>query len=164
MQKIKITSLALTMFLLFQVLFFSAVVHAQIKVNDQGVITNKGCEQAVKELQMRIKSLNKVHMGMHNAISSSLPLDRMDRYNRHINILEGNLDREINLMDRLLKKVQKKGGKCKEIEDGLLPHIDKMHEIRANVHAAIFNSNISKYKILVDKLGHRVKSMSGDFK
>ena len=160
MKKIKRTTLTLTILYLFVVLFFAATVQAQVQGKAKDAI--KICPQIAKELQMRIKGLKKVHRGMYNAISSSLPLDRIDRYNRHINILEGNLDREVKLMKGLLEKVQQQGRKCQRIAEGLSPHINKVYEIHASVHAAIFNSNTTKYKKLVEKLGRQVKSISGE--
>jgi len=98
---------------------------------------------------------------MYNAISSSLPLDRIDRYNRHINILDGNLGREVKRIKGLLEKSKQQDKKCKEIAKRLSPDINKVYEIRASVHEAIFNSNTSNYKKLVEKLGSQVKRLSG---
>jgi hypothetical protein len=163
MTKIKRTSLVLTMFYLFSILFFVTMVQAEMLVKAQETIRNKTCPQIEKKLQVRIKGLKKVHKGMHNAISSSLPLDRIDRYNRHVNILEGNLGQEVKLIKGLLEKVQQRGRKCQEIAEGLSPHINKMYEIHTGVHAAIFNSNTSNYIKLVEKLGSQVNSISGEF-
>ena len=104
MEKIKKTSLALTLFYLFSILYFATTVQAQAQGKTQDA--NKICPQVVKELQMRMKSLKKVHKGLYNSIYSSLPSDRIDRYNRHVNILAGNLDRDVNLMKGLLEKLQ----------------------------------------------------------
>lgn len=160
MKKIKKTSLALAIFYLFSMLYFATTAQAQIQGKTQDA--NKICSQVVKELQMRIKSLKKVHKGMYNSISSPLPTDRIDRYNRHVNILAGNLNREVNLMKGLLEKLQQHDRICHEMAQGLSPHIHKMHEIQASIYTAIFNSNVSNYKKLVKKFGRQVKDLSGE--
>ena len=161
MEKIKKTSLALAMFYLFSILYFATTVQAQIQGKTQDA--NKICPQVVKELQMRMKSLKKVHKGLYNSIYSSLPSDRIDRYNRHVNILAGNLNREVNLMKGLMEKLQKRDQICHEKAKGLSPHIHAMHEIQASIYTAIFNSNVSNYKKLVEKFGRQVKDISGEF-
>ena len=161
MKKIKSTTLALAMFHFFLILFFATTVQAEIQEKVQDGIKNTTCSQFLKEFQIRIQGLKKVHKGMYNAISSSLPLDRIDRYNRHINILDGNLNREVKRIKGLLEKLQQQDKKCKEIAKRLSPDINKVYEIRASVHEAIFNSNTSNYKKLVEKLGSQVKSLSG---
>lgn len=160
MKMIKSTALALTIFHLFLIMFFAGTVQAQVQNKDQDGIKNKICSQLVKKFQIRIKGLKKVHKGMYNAISSSLPLDRIDRYNRHVNILDGNLNREIKLIKGLLEKIQHQDKKCKDIAERLSPDINKVYEIRTSVHEAIFNSNTSNYKKLVEKLGSQVQSIS----
>ena len=160
MEKIKKTSLALAMFYLFSILYFATTVQAQIQGKTQDA--NKICPQIAKELQMRIKGLKKVHKGMHNSIYSSLPSDRIDRYNRHVNILVGNLDREVNLMKGLLEKLQQRDQMCYERAKGLSPHIQAMHEVQAGIYKAIFDSNTGNYKKLVEKFGRQVKDISGE--
>jgi hypothetical protein len=155
MKKIEKTSLGLALFYLFSILYFATSVQAQTRD------ANKICPQVVKELQMRIKSLKKVHKGMHNSVYSSLPLDSFDRYNRHLNILSGNLNREVNRMKGLLEKLQQ-DQICHEMAQGLSPHIQTMHEIQASIYTAIFDSNISNYKKLVEKFGRQVKDISGE--
>ena len=160
MEKIKKTSLALAMFYVFSILYFATTVQAQIQGKTQDA--NKICPQIAKELQMRIKGLKKVHKGMHNSIYSSLPSDTIDRYNRHLNILTGNLDREVTLMKGLLEKLQQHDQICNGIAQGLSPHIHTMDEIQASIYTAIFDSNISNYKKLVEKFGRQVKDISGE--
>jgi hypothetical protein len=156
MKNIKRTSLVLTIFSLF--LCLTTVAQAQGKAT----LINKYCPQTTKELQKRIKSVKKVHKGMYNGIFSPLSSSHIDRYNRHVNILEGNLDREVQLMKGLLEKAEQQGRKCQEMAQGLSPHIDKIHGTQTRLHAAIFDSNTIKYKKLIEKLGGEVKDISGE--
>jgi hypothetical protein len=158
METIKKTSLALTLFYIFSILYFATTVQAQ----PQGA--NQICPQIAKELQMRIKGLKKVHKGMYNSVYSSLPSDTFDRYNRHLNILTGNLDREVTLMKGLLEKLQQPDQKCNGMAQGLSPHINTMDEIQASIYTAVFDSNISNYKKLVEKFGRQIKDISGELK
>ena len=59
------------------------------------------------------------------------------------------------------EKLQQQDKKCRKIAERLSPDINKVYEIRASVHEAIFNSNTSNYKKLVEKLGSQVESISG---
>lgn len=161
MKMIKRVAFSLSMYHLFSILFFATTLQAQIQEKGQDGIKNEICSQFVKEFRIRIKGLKKVHKGMYNAISSSLPLDRIDRYNRHVNILDGNLNREVKLIKRLQEKLRQEGQKCREMVKSLSPHINKVYEIQASVHEAIFDSNNNNYKKLVEKLGDQVKSISG---
>jgi hypothetical protein len=160
MEKIRKTSLALAMFYSFSILYFATSVQAQASGKAQD--GNKICPQVVKKLQMRIKGLKKVHKGMYNSVYSSLPLDSFDRYNRHLNVLAGNLKREVNLMKGLLEKLQQNDRKCHKRAQGLSPQINTMHEIQTGIHTAIFDSNIDNYKKLIEKLENEVKDISGE--
>ena len=57
--------------------------------------------------------------------------------------------------------MREEGQKCREMAKNLSPHINKVYEIQASVHEAIFDSNNNNYKKLVEKLGDQVKSISG---
>ena len=144
--------LALTMFCLFLFLYLGTAAQAQDEL----------CPQTVKELQKRIKAVKNVYKGMHTDISSPLPASPIGRYNRHVNILVGNLGHQVKRMQELLVKVQ--GRKCQEIGQGLASHIQKLQETQTSIEAAVFDSNSKNYKKFVEILGTQVKGLSTKFK
>ena len=156
MKNIKRTSLVLTIFSLF--LCLTTVAQAQGKAT----LINKYCPQTTKELQKRIKAVKNVYKGMHTDISSPLPASPIGRYNRHVNILVGNLGHQVKRMQELLVKVQ--GRKCQEIGQGLASHIQKLQETQTSIEAAVFDSNSKNYKKFVEILGTQVKGLSTKFK
>ena len=107
MENIKRLTLSLTLFFLCS----TAMVHAQI-TNDknQGVTHNKNCMKLVKKFKLQLNKALKVHKGVHQTLQSNQPIDK---YNRHMNILFGNLDREAGSMEKLL--VDSKEDGCSEL-------------------------------------------------
>jgi len=121
MENIKRLTLSLTLFFLCS----TAMVHAQI-TNDknQGVTHNKNCMKLVKKFKLQLNRALKVHKGVHQTLQSNQPIDK---YNRHMNILFGNLDREAVLMEKLLINSEKKEcGKLTLMRRGVVS-IKKIH-------------------------------------
>ena len=88
MQQIKRISVAVTLFFLF--LFYVTMAHAQI---------NGQCTDVVKDLKGPLDRAISVQKAMHKTLNSD---QLIDRYNRHVNILVQNLDREASRMERVL--------------------------------------------------------------
>jgi hypothetical protein len=95
MQKIKKISLAITVIFLF--LFFVTMAHAQISGQ---------CAEVVKDLKEPVGRAASVQKALRKTLNSD---QLVDRYNRHVNILVGNLDREASRMQRLLAVAKQRG-------------------------------------------------------
>ena len=107
MQKIKKIPLALTLFFLF--LFFVTEAHAQISGQ---------CADVVKDLKEPVDRAISVQKAMQKTLNSD---QLVDRYNRHVNILVGNLDREASRMERLLAVAKQRG--CDKLVQMMQDHI-----------------------------------------
>ena len=102
MKNIKRLTLSLTLFFLCS----TAMVHAQITDDkNQSATHNENCMRLVKKFKLQLNRALKVHKGVHQTLQSNQPIDK---YNRHMNILVGNLDREAVLMEKLLINSEKK--------------------------------------------------------
>ena len=120
MQQIKRISLALTLFLF---LFFVTIAHAQISGQ---------CTDVVKDLKEPVDRAMSVHKAMQKTLNSD---QLIDRYNRHVNILVGNLDREASRMQRLLAVAKQRG--CDKLVQMMQDHIVNTKNIYNEMMASI---------------------------
>ena len=95
MQQIKRILVALTLFILF--LFFVTMAQAQI---------NGQCTDVVKDLKEPLDTAISVQEAMQKTLNSD---QLIDRYNRHVNILVQNLDREASKMEKALVTAKQRG-------------------------------------------------------
>ena len=121
MQQIKKIPLALTLFFLF--LFFGTMAHAQISGQ---------CADVVKDLKEPVDRAISVQKAMQKTLNSD---QLIDRYNRHVNILVGNLDREASRMQRLLAVAKQRG--CDKLVQMMQDHIVKTKNIYNEMMASI---------------------------
>ena len=107
MNNIKKITLSLTLYFMCS----TAMVQAQI-TNDknQGATQNENCIKLKKHFKVRLNRALKVHKVLHQTLRSN---QLIDKYNRHMNILFGNLDREAGLMEKLI--VDSKEDGCGEL-------------------------------------------------
>ena len=107
MKKFKKITLSLTLYFIFS----TAMVQAQI-TNDknQGATQNENCIKLKKHFKVSLNRALKVHKVLHQTLRSN---QLIDKYNRHMNILFGNLDREAGLMEKLI--VDSKEAGCSEL-------------------------------------------------
>ena len=120
MQQIKRISLALTLFLF---LFFVTMAHAQI---------SEQCAEVVKDLKEPVDRAIPVQKAMKKTLNSD---QLVDRYNRHVNILVGNLDREASRMQRLLAIAKQRG--CDKLVKMMQDHIVNTKNIYNEMMASI---------------------------
>ena len=121
MRQIKKIPLALTLFFLF--LFFGTMAHAQISGQ---------CTYVVKDLKESVDRAISVQKTMQKTLNSD---QLIDRYNRHVNILVGNLDREASRMQRLLAVAKQRG--CDKLVQMMQDHIVKTKNIYNEMMASI---------------------------
>ena len=107
MKNIKKITLSLTLFFIFS----TAMVQAQITGDkNQGVTQNENCIKLKKYFKVRLNRALKVHKVLHQTLQSN---QIIDKYNRHMNILFGNLNRYTMVMEKLL--VDSKENGCSEL-------------------------------------------------
>jgi hypothetical protein len=113
MRQIKKIPLAFTLFFLF--LFFVTMAHAQISGQ---------CADVIKDLKVPVERAISVQKAMQKTLNSD---QLVDRYNRHVNILVGNLDRAASRMQRLLDVAKQRG--CDKLVQMMQDHIVKTKNI-----------------------------------
>ena len=92
-------------------MYSTAMVQAQITDDkNQGATQNEVCIELKKNFKVRLNRAFKVHKVLHQTLRSD---QLIDKYNRHMNILFGNLDREAGLMEKLI--VDSNGAGCSEL-------------------------------------------------
>ena len=121
MQQIKRISIALILFFVF--LFFVTIAHAQISGQ---------CTDVVKDLKEPVDRAISVQKAMRKTLNSD---QLVDRYNRHVNILVGNLDREASRMQRLLAIAKQRG--CDKLVKMMQDHIVNTKNIYNEMMASI---------------------------
>jgi len=121
LQQIKRISLALTLFFLF--LFFVTMAHAQMSGK---------CAEVVRNMKVPVDRAMVVHKNMQKTLNSD---QLVDRYNRHVNILVGNLDREASRMQRLLAVAKQRG--CDKLVQMMQDHIVNTKNIYNGMMASI---------------------------
>jgi len=146
MQQIKRISVALTLFFLF--LFFVTMAHAQI---------NGQCTDVVKDLKDPLERAVSVQKAMHKTLNSD---QLIDRYNRHVNILVQNLDREANRMERVLFAAKQRG--CEKLvqmmQDPIVNTKNIYNEMMASILLPGAKESLSKHnEKLKPELGSLMK-------
>ena len=121
MKQIKKIPLASTLF--FLLLFFVPMAHAQMSGK---------CAEVVKNMKVPVDRAISVHKAMQQTLNSD---QLIDRYNRHVNILVGNLDREASRMQRLLAVAKQRG--CDKLVQMMQDHIVKTKNIYNEMMASI---------------------------
>ena len=107
MKNIKRITLSITLFFMCS----TAMVHAQTTDDrNQGAKQNESCIELKSFFKVRLNKALKVHKVLHQTLRSN---QLIDKYNRHMNILFGNLDREAGLMEKLI--VDSKEAGCSEL-------------------------------------------------
>ena len=115
--------ISLALILLFLFLFFVIMAHAQISGQ---------CADVVKDLKEPVDRAISVQKAMQKTLNSD---QLVDRYNRHVNILVGNLDREASRMQRLLAIAKQRG--CDKLVKMMQDHIVNTKNIYNEMMASI---------------------------
>jgi len=118
-QQIKRISLTLTLYFLF----FVTMAHAQMSGK---------CAEVVRNMKVPLGRAMAVHKSMQQTLSSDQPIDK---YNRHVNILVGNLDREASRVERLLVAAKQRG--CDKLVQMMRDHIVNTKNIYNEMMASI---------------------------
>ncbi len=151
MTRVTKISISLTLFFLFSILYFATMVHAQP--------INPNCKDIAKKMMLNDIQINKIQRQMTNAIgnvygeadehdrqeqkSKNHP-KRMDRHNRHVNILVHNLGRRVSNMKELLKEAKQQGSNCQKMVRKIPDRVNAMQDIHAEMERSLGNTNTSE--------------------
>jgi len=123
MKSIKRTSLTLTLIFLYSFLFFIGVAHAEVSEN---------CADIVRQMKEPLSKAMSVQKGMHQTLNSDQVIDK---YNRHVNILVGNLEHHADKMKRILEIAEQIG--CDKLVRTMRDRVDNTKNIYREMMASI---------------------------
>ena len=146
MTKVIRVSISLTMFFLFSL---ATMVHAQP--------VNPNCKDLANEMMRDDIKINKIQRQMSNAIGnvyvepnryeqqeSKKQPKRMDRHNRHVNILIHNLGRRVNSMKDLLEHAKQQESNCQELIRKISDKVNTIQDIHAEMERSLANPKTSE--------------------
>lgn len=144
MPRIKNFPLSLIMFLLF-ILCLGTTVHAQ-------PVNNQNCKNIAKKMMNHHLKIKKVHKQMASVIEAatgpeSQNYPRIDRFNRHVNILIHNLGSRVGIMKGLIEEANQQGNTCQEMSKKVSSKINAMQEIHVNMGLSLENPDTSGKKL-----------------
>ena len=133
MKRIEKISLASTLFFLFSFLFFVVMVHAKsLVVATQVAMESESCAQIAKNIKVALNKVVKMNKGMQNTLNSDQPIDK---YNRHVNILVGNLEVGSIRLSKLLVTAEQNG--CNKVVQLMRDHVINTKNIFEKMMATI---------------------------
>jgi hypothetical protein len=144
MPRIKKLSISLIMFL--SILCLGAMAHAQ-PVNSQN------CKNIAKKMMGEDIKIKKIQKQMTNAIGvtengkESQTFPRIDRFNRHINILIHNLGVRVGSMKGLIEEAKQEENNCQEMASKISGKVNAMQEIYVNMGLSLKNPDTSGSKL-----------------
>ncbi|MEK9629541.1 MAG: hypothetical protein VW455_11045 [Nitrospinota bacterium] len=132
MKRIERTSI-LTSFILFTLLYLTTLANAEgVKSVAQVAMQNEKCSKINNNMKGTLGKIKTMHTGMEKTLKSNQPIDK---YNRHVNILVGNLEHYAQRMERLLGKAEKKG--CNKMVQMMRGHVANTKSIFESMMATI---------------------------
>jgi len=133
MKRIEKISLASTLFFLFSFLFFVVIVHAKsVMVVTQVAMESESCAQIAKNIKVALNKVVRMNIGMQNTLKSDQPIDK---YNRHVNILVGNLEVGSIRLSKLLVTAEQSG--CNKVVQLMRDHVINTKNIFQKMMATI---------------------------
>ena len=97
--------------------------------------------------------IKKIHRQMTNAIGvpvngkESQTYPRIDRFNRHVNILIHNLGVRVGVMKGLIEEAKQEGKNCQEMARKISSKVNAMKEIYVNMGLSLENPDTSGSKL-----------------
>ena len=149
MPRIKKLSISLIMFFLLLILSLGTIAHAQS-------INNQKCKDIAKKMMRDDVKIKKIQKQMKNAIgvvSSSKNgqelqnYPRIDRFNRHINILIHNLGSRVGSMKGLIEDAKQQGNNCQEMARKISGKVNAMQETYVKMGLSLENPDTSGRKL-----------------
>ena len=133
MKRIEKISLASTLFFLFSFLFFVVTAHAKsLMVATQVAMESGSCAQIAKNIKVALNKVVRMNKGMQNTLNSDQPVDK---YNRHVNILLGNLEVGSMKLSKLLVTAEQNG--CNKVVQLMRDHVINTKNIFQKMMATI---------------------------
>jgi len=145
MPEIKKISISLIMFFLLFVLCLGTMAHAQ-------PTNNQNCKDIAKKMINHDIKIKKIHKQMTSVVRAatgpeSQNYPRIDRFNRHVNILIHNLGSRVGIMKGLVEEAKQQGNNCQEMARKISGKVNAMQEIHVNMGLSLENPDTSGSKL-----------------
>ena len=146
MPRIKKLSIFLIIFFLLFILCLGTMAYAE-------PINNQNCKDIAKKMMSEEIKINKMQRQMTNAIGvsangkESQTYPRIDRFNRHVNILIHNLGVRVGSIKGLIEEALQEGNNCQEMARKISGKVKAMQEIYVNMGLSLKNPDTSGRKL-----------------
>jgi hypothetical protein len=145
MPRIKTISISLIMFFLVFILCLGTMAQAQ-------PINNQNCKNIAKKMMGEDIRIKKIHKQITSVVAEangpqSKNYPRIDRFNRHVNILIHNLGSRVGIMKGLIEEAKQQGNNCQEMARKISGNVDAMQEIYVNMGLSLENPDTSGRKL-----------------
>jgi len=146
MPRSKKISISLIMVFLLFILCLSTMAHAQ-------PVNNQNCKNIAKKMMRDEIKIKKIHKQMASVVAEangpeSKNYPRIDRFNRHVNILIHNLGGRVGSLKGLIEDAKREGNNCQEMASKISGNVDAMQEIYVNMGLSLENPDTSGRKLL----------------
>jgi hypothetical protein len=146
MPRIKKISISLIMFFLLFILCLGTISHAQ-------PVNNQNCKNIAKKMMGEDIRIKKIHKQMASVVAEangpeSQNYPRIDRFNRHVNILIHNLGTRVGSMKGLIEEAKQQGNNCQKMAKKISGNVNAMQEIYVNMGLSLENPDTSGRKLL----------------
>jgi hypothetical protein len=137
------------MFFLLFIVYLGTMAHAQ-------PIDNQNCKDIAKKMMRDDIKIKKIQKQMTNAIGvvsssangqESQNYPRIDRFNRHVNILIHNLGSRVGSMKGLIEDAKQQGKNCQQMARKVSGMVNAMQEIYVKMGLSLENPDTSGRKL-----------------
>ena len=131
------------MFCLLFILCLGTMAYAQ---------ANQNCKDIAKKMIDNDIKIQKIHGQMKHVIDAATGKEsqnypRIDRFNRHVNILIHNLGSRVGIMKGLIEEAKQQGNDCQKMAKKISGKVNTMQEIYVNMGLSLQNPNTSGSKL-----------------
>jgi hypothetical protein len=145
MPRIKKLSISLIMFFLLFIMCLGTMAHAQ-------PINKKNCKNIAKKMMGEDIRIKKIHKQMASVVAEangpeSQNYPRIDRFNRHVNILIHNLGSRVGIMKGLIEEAKQQENNCQDMARKISGNVNAMQEIYVNMGLSLENPDTSGSKL-----------------
>ena len=113
---------------------------------------NQNCKDIAKKMMDDDIKIQKIHRQMKHVIDAATGKEsqnypRLDRFNRHVNILIHNLGSRVGIMKGLIEEAKQQGNNCQKMAKKISGKVNTMQEIYVDMGLSLENPNTSGSKL-----------------
>ena len=113
---------------------------------------NQNCKDIAKKMMDNDIKILKIHGQMKHVIDAATGKEsqnypRIDRFNRHVNILIHNLGSRVGIMKGLIEEAKQQENNCQDMARKISGNVNAMQEIYVNMGLSLENPDTSGSKL-----------------